>query len=176
MIERKISSKKVYSCSFLDIYEDKVRLENNFETKRVYAKHQGGAAILATTKDEHLILVKQYRYPLKKEIIEIPAGKMDVLHESFLDCAKRELEEETSYQSNHIHFLTEIYPCVGYSNEVIKLFRAHQSFLVDQPKESDIDEFTKTILVDKKEAKHLLSQNVIKDAKTIIAILYWLNE
>ena len=86
MKEFKIESKKVYTCSFMDVYEDDVRLPDQRVAKRNYIKHPGGAAMLAITKEDKVILIKQYRYPLDEIIYEIPAGKMDVKNESFRDC------------------------------------------------------------------------------------------
>ena len=176
MKETTLTTKKVYECSFMSVYEDDVILPNQKTSQRVYIKHPGGAAMLATTKDDQIILIKQFRYPLEEIIYEIPAGKMDVDGEDFKACAIRELEEETGYISDQIDFLYQIYPCVGYSDEIIEIYRAKQAYLKDHPKQSDEDEFVKPYLYTKDEVKNLLLKGEIKDGKTIIAIQSWLNE
>ena len=97
LFEKTISSKLVYSNSFLDLYEDEVLLQNNKKSKRIYAKHLGAAAVLPITKGGLIVLTKQYRYPIQSVSIEIPAGKKDFEGELGIDCVKRELEEETNY-------------------------------------------------------------------------------
>ena len=176
MKETKLTSKKVYACSFMDLYEDQVVLPSGRQSERIYLKHPGGAAMLATTEDDQIILIKQFRYPLDEIIYEIPAGKMDMDEESFMDCAIRELEEETAYRSNEVSFLIELYPCVGYSDEKIHIFRAKHSYKVDHPLDMDLDENIDVYLFNKAEVLDLLSKNEIKDGKTLIAIQYWLNE
>ena len=174
--ETKKSSKKVYDCSFMSVYEDDVLLKDKRLTKRIYIKHPGGAATLATTIDNRVILIKQFRYPLHEIIYEIPAGKMDVERETFKACAIRELEEETGYQSKDVTFLTSIYPCVGYSDEIIEIYRAKNVYLVDDPKPQDSDEDIEVYLFDKTEVQNLLTNHLVKDGKTVIALQYWINE
>ena len=113
MDEKTVSSKKVYESSFLTMYEDQVLLENGMKSQRVYVKHIGAAAVLPITKDGKIILTKQFRYPVKKVTIEIPAGKKDEIDERGIDCIKRELEEETGYQSNDIRHVYDIHNCLG---------------------------------------------------------------
>lgn len=175
MKEIKINSKKVYTCSFMDVYEDDVKLPNQRVTKRNYIKHPGGAAMLAITKDEKVILVKQYRYPLDEIIYEIPAGKMDVENESFQDCAIRELEEETGYYSKDVSFLYQVYPCVGYSDEKIEIYLAKNAYKVEKPIEKDVDEFIEVYLFSKQEVKNLMLNNQIKDGKTLITLINWIH-
>ena len=176
MKEIKISTRKVYECSFMSLYEDEVELPSGRISERIYLKHPGGAAMLATTTDDKIVLIKQYRYPLEEIIYEIPAGKMDVDEESFMACAIRELEEETAYRSEQISFLYELYPCVGYSDEKIQIFRAKQAYKVENPLSKDLDENIDVYLFSKDDVKDLMIKNEIKDGKTLIAIQYWLNE
>ncbi len=176
MKETKLTSKKVYECSFMSLYEDEVILDNQKLSTRVYVKHPGGAAMLATTSDQKLILIKQFRYPLNEAIYEIPAGKMDIESESFKACAIRELEEETGYRSNEVSFLLQIYPCVGYSDEIIEIYRAKNAYKLENPRPQDSDENIEVYFFDKIQAKNLLINNLVKDGKTVFAIQSWLNE
>ncbi len=176
MKETKINSKKVYTCSFMEVFEDEVKLPDDRIAFRSYLKHPGGAAMLATTKDDQVILVKQYRYPLDEIIYEIPAGKMDIKGESFKDCALRELEEETGYYSDEVSFLYQIYPCVGYSDEIIEIYQAKNAFKLEKPIDKDLDEFIEVYLFTKKEVQTLIKNNQIKDGKTILALTSWIHE
>jgi len=160
----------------MSLYEDEVELSSGRISERIFLKHPGGAAMLATTHDDKIVLIKQFRYPLNEIIYEIPAGKMDIDEESFMECAIRELEEETAYRSDHISFLYELYPCVGYSDEKIQIFRAKQAYQAKNPLSKDLDENIDVYLFTKDEVKDLMTKNKIKDGKTLIAVQYWLNE
>lgn len=175
MRETKLKSKKVYTCSFMEVFEDDVRLPDERIAQRSYIKHPGGAAMLAITKNEQVILVKQYRYPIGEIIYEIPAGKMDVKNESFQDCAIRELEEETGYKSDDVSFLHQIYPCVGYSDEIIEIYQAKNAYLVEKPIDKDLDEFIEVHLYTKDEVQKLIENNQIKDGKTMLALTSWIH-
>ncbi len=171
--EIQLTHNLVYQCFFMKVYEDDVRLPNNITSKRIYIMHNSAAAVLPITKEGKIILVKQYRYPIRQVSIEIPAGKKDFLEEEGLACAKRELEEETGYKSNDITLLTTINSCVGYSNETIDLFMAKDCFKVINPLKGDDDEFVEVIEVSKEEAKSMLLEGAIQDAKTIIALQWF---
>jgi ADP-ribose pyrophosphatase len=174
MKETKINSKHIYHCHFLDLYEDDVILANEKQSKRVYVKHPGGAAVLPLTSDLKMILTKQYRYPIEEVTIEIPAGKKDYKNEDSLFCAKRELEEETGYQSNEYEHIFSLHPCVGYSDELLEIYLAKNCYKLNAPKPMDEDEFIEILIVDKIEAKKLLDSKTITDGKTIMAIQYYL--
>jgi ADP-ribose pyrophosphatase len=174
MKETKIKSKHMYHCHFLDLYEDDVLLENNKQSKRVVIKHPGGAAVLPLTVDNKIILTKQYRYPIKQVTIEIPAGKKDFKDEDPLVCAKRELEEETGYESVQYQHIFSLHPCVGYSDELLEIYLAKNCYKLSNPKDMDEDEFIEILIVDKIEAKSLIDRKLITDGKTIIAIQYYI--
>ena len=173
-IEKTLKSKKVYSNSFLDLYEDEVLLPNNKKSKRIYATHLGAAAVLPITKDNKIVLTKQYRYPIRAISIEIPAGKKDFKGEPGIDCVKRELEEETNYTSNDIHFLLSTHNCVGYSNEAIELYIAYNCVYEKDIRESDEDEFIEVVVYELDEVIKFIDKGIITDAKTIIAVQTYL--
>ncbi len=176
MKETKLSSKEVYKTFFMTVYEDDVRLENGKETKRIYITHEGAAAVLPITKKGELVLIKQYRYPIQQEIIEVPAGKKDYPEETGEACIHRELEEETGYQSQNLEYIGTTHNCVGYSNEAIELFIAHDCYPVDDPKTGDEDEQIEVFVVSPKEAKTLLQKGKITDAKTWILLQTYLQK
>lgn len=174
MKEKTISSKTVYKCSFLTLYEDKVLLPNNETSQRVYIKHPGAGAVLPITSEGNIILTKQYRYPIRDISIEIPAGKKDLVTESGFECVKRELEEETGYQSNNIQHVYDIHNCVGYSDELIEMFVAYDCYKVENPLQPDDDEFIDVVIYTVNEVKKLIKENTITDVKTILIIQHYL--
>ena len=174
LLEKKISSKLIYSTSFLELYEDEVLLPNNKTSKRIYAAHLGAAAVLPITKDNKIVLTRQFRYPIGAINIEIPAGKKDFKDEVGIDCVKRELEEETNYTSEDIQPLLDIHSCVGYSSELIELFVAYNCVYVKDIRSSDEDEFVEAVLYELDEVVEMIENGIITDAKTIIAVQSYL--
>lgn len=170
MKETTKSSKIVYECSFMKLYEDQVILDNQKSSQRVYIKHPGAAAILPITKDNKIILVNQYRYPIQKVNLEVPAGKKDDENEDSLECAHRELEEETGYITSNMEFFKRIYPCVGYSNEYVDLFIAKNCEKIKNPKAMDADENIECVFLSLDEVKHLIKTDQFGDAKTLILL------
>ncbi len=172
--ETKISSTKVFANSFIELYEDEVLLPNNHKSKRIYALHYGAAAVLPITKDNKIVLTKQYRYPIHSESIEIPAGKKDSKDELGIDCVTRELEEETNYTSSKIEKLLDIHTCVGYSNELIEVFVAYDCVYEKGIRETDEDEFIEVLIYELDEVISMIDNGIITDAKSIIAIQSYL--
>ncbi len=170
MKEQTKQSKKIYECSFMTLYEDEVVLPNQKISQRVYIKHPGAAAILPITKEGQIILIKQYRYPLGMESLEIPAGKKEDIHEDSTYFAHRELEEETGYVSDDMTFFQRMYPCVGYSDEYIDLFIAKNCVKKDHPKAMDDDENIEPLFLTKDEVKTMIEMHQIKDGKTLIML------
>ena len=117
-----INSKEIYKGRVIDLRVDEIQYENGTIGYREVASHPGGAAVVAV-KDGKIILVTQYRYPLNKTIYELPAGKLDH-SEDPVECAKRELEEETGYISENFIKLGEIVSTPGFCNERLYLFLA----------------------------------------------------
>ncbi len=174
MIEKTKSSKKIYEGNFLSFYEDEVYLPNGNTSQRVVLKHPGGASVLAITKDKKIILTKQYRYPIQRVSLEIPAGKKDHVGEDGLTCAIRELEEETGYVSSTYKKLFSFHPAVGFCDEVLDIFIAYDCEKKELPASPDEDEFIEIELIDKNQIEDLLSKGIVTDGKTIIALQYYL--
>lgn len=172
--EKQITHDLVYKNLFMKIYLDEILLPNNTTSKRIYLKHDGAAAVLPITMDGKVILIKQFRYPIMKEIIEIPAGKKDDISESGLVCAKRELEEETGYVSNDFSKFQDLHSCVGYSSELIELFVARNCVKIENPRKGDDDEFIELFIVSKDEIEELLRLGKVSDAKTLVALQHYL--
>ena len=101
---------------------DKVTVEHGTSYREII-EHNGGAVIAAVTEDKRMVMVRQYRKPAERAVLEVPAGKIDP-GEDPKQTAARELKEETGYEAEKIEFLTSFYPTVGYSNEQLYLFVA----------------------------------------------------
>ncbi|MDR3257137.1 MAG: NUDIX hydrolase [Endomicrobium sp.] len=172
MIEKLIKKNKIYHGSVIDLFCDEVELPNGATAKRAYLRHPGAAAVLPFMDKENIILVKQYRHAINQITYEIPAGKIDN-GEPPLECATRELEEETGYKAKKLEALLSFYPTTAFSNEVIYLFAAFG--LKEGKPNPDEDEFVSREIISFKEAVEMVKTGKIRDSKTIIALLYFEN-
>lgn len=163
-----VNSEKIFEGKVINLRVDTVELPNKKYAKREIVEHRGAVGILAIENNE-IILIKQYRKAVEDFLFEIPAGKLE-LNEDPLDCANRELIEETGYCPNKIEKLTEFYTSPGFSNEKIYLYKATE--LKQVGNKLDEDEFIDVIRLSLDDAKEMIKQNKIVDAKTLIAILY----
>ncbi len=162
-----VKSEKVFEGKIINLRVDTVELPNKGYAKREIVEHRGGVGILAI-EDGNIILIKQYRKAVEDFLYEIPAGKLEI-NEDPLECAIRELMEETGYCPNKIEKLTEFYSTPGFTNEKICLFKATDLKQVER--KLDEDEFIDVLKVSLKEAKEMIVNGQIVDAKTIVAIL-----
>jgi ADP-ribose pyrophosphatase len=149
---------------------DQIRLPDGKLAKREFLTHPGAVGILAFPKPNHLLLVKQYRHPVRQFTLEIPAGKLGK-GENPLLCAKRELSEETGYTAGRIHKFLHFWPTGAFSDEVIHLYKADR--LKAAEAHPDEDEFLEVLTVTKAEMHRLIRANKIHDSKTLIAYLAW---
>ncbi len=167
--ENKISSKIVYKGSLLDVRRDVVLLPNGKQSSREWINHPGAVCIIPVLPNGQLALIRQFRYPIRKEMIELPAGKLDP-NESPEKCALRELEEETGYNAQEITLLTHIHPAIGFANEIMWLFLAEK--LIETKINRDEDEFLELIPTNLEDAIKMTWNGEITDVKTIIGI-HW---
>ena len=169
LIETKISSENIYDGTLLHVKKDKVELPNGDISYREWIKHPGASAVIPVTDNNEIILVRQYRYPIQQVTLEIPAGKLDAEGEDPLDCAKRELSEETGYQAEKYTFLTKLATTVGFSNEFIYIYAAEG--LTAGRQHPDEDEFINVCTLTMDEAMAKVRSGEICDAKSITAVL-----
>lgn len=166
-----VSSETVFQGNFLRLNRDVVSMPNGALATREYVKHPGAVVILAILPDGNLVFERQYRYPLQRVFLELPAGKIDQ-GESPLNAAKRELREETGYEAGTWERLGIIHPCIGYSDEFIEVFRATD--LVSQGGQNlDPNEFIELCDLSPSTVKTMIAAGEITDGKTIAAI-FWL--
>src|SRR5690606_19029682 len=119
--ETRIDGDIVYDGSLLRIHRDQVRLPDGSTSQREYIRHPGAVVILPLLEDGKVLLERQFRYPNNQVFIELPAGKIDP-DEAPLDCAKRELREETGYSAREWKFLCTIHNAIAYSDEHLDIF------------------------------------------------------
>lgn len=141
--------------------------------ERIFINHPGAVTIIATTPENQLILIRQFRAPAGQWLWEIPAGTLE-LDEDPLDCAIRELEEETGFASKYWKYLFPVFLVPGYSTERIHFFLASQSQPVEKARKGDDDEEIYYFKVNREKAQDMMIKGEIQDAKTIIALQYWL--
>lgn len=171
--EKQLSSRLVYQGKILDLRLDSVALPDGSEAKREYVCHNGGSAVLAVDNDENIYLVSQYRYAYREEILEIPAGKIEK-GEDPSKTSIRELVEETGLIVDEVTPYGVIYPTPGYTNEKIYVYKAH----VEHKGERHLDEgeFLDVIIMPLQEAYKKVLDGLIKDGKTVYAIMRYVAE
>lgn len=171
LIEKTLDSKVVYDGKIITVYKDEVELSIGKTSYREVVEHSGGVVILAIREKDGIkkvLLVKQFRYPLKKAILELPAGKLEKGEDPF-EAAKRELQEETGYIAKNWQDLGYIYTSPGYSDEKLYLYKATDlEFVGENPDEGEIlVEYEYTI----DELVKMVKNNEITDAKTVCAVM-----
>lgn len=169
--EKTIQTEVIFEGRVVKLQVDDVTLPNGEQSKRELIKHPGAVAIIALTEDQKLVLVKQYRKPLEKSILEIPAGKLEPGEEPEV-TAKRELEEETGYTTHHLEYLTSFYTSPGFADELLYIYFADQLIVADNKKPLDEDEFIEIVEVPIENLEERVINQEIHDAKTMYALLY----
>ncbi len=168
-MEQKIQSLASLGTKNFTVYLDEVSLKDGTISKRICIDHPQAAAIVPLISDNELIMVKQYRYALKRETLEIPAGKIDK-GESAEECIKRELAEETGYEAKVIKWLYTYAPAVGYSNELIHLYLG--SDLEKSGNKVNEGEISSLEILTIDEVLGMIRNHEIIDSKTIIALAF----
>ncbi|MFC4022864.1 NUDIX hydrolase [Oceanobacillus longus] len=169
--EKTIKSEKIFNGKVINLQVDEVTLPNGKTSTRETIKHPGAVAVIPITKNNKIILVEQYRKPLEKSLIEIPAGKLEK-NENPLAAAVRELEEETGYTTKDLSFVTSFYTSPGFADELMYIYISDQLVKMDHPPQGDDDEFVEVHELTLEEAKQYVIEERIHDAKTNYAILY----
>jgi ADP-ribose pyrophosphatase len=172
LIESEISSATVFKGALLEVRKDSVLLPNGQDSVREYIIHPGAVVIMAFLDNGNLLFERQFRYPLRRVFLELPAGKID--HgEATIDTARRELLEETGYVASEWEYLGLMHPCIGYSDERIEIFAARGLHLAGE-KQLDHNEFLEVVELSPETARQAVWNGQITDAKTITA-LFWLD-
>lgn len=172
--ETKLSGNTLFQNSFLTIDQDVIQLPNGNRHQRLVVRHPGAACVLAVTDKKQVVLVRQWRYAAGHALLEVPAGKLDK-GEDPAQCALRELAEETPYTAASVEKIAAFYSAPGFCDEVLHLYRAH-GIQADSALQPDQDEFVETVLLTQEEVRQAIANQEICDAKTLIALQFWLSE
>lgn len=170
-VEKTIRTKKIFSGNIISVQVDDVLLPNGKESKREIVKHPGAVAIIPVTKDGNMIFVKQFRKPLERSLIEIPAGKIEENEDPEI-TAVRELEEETGFTTDTLTYVASFYTSPGFADEIIHLYYTDQLRPLTERVEGDEDEFVEIVELSLEEAEQYVRDKKIYDAKTMYALLY----
>jgi ADP-ribose pyrophosphatase len=170
--ETRLDGEVVFDGRFLKVTRDRITLPDGAETYREFIRHPGAVVILPLFDDGSVLLEKQFRYPLDKVFIEYPAGKIDP-GEDHLECAKRELQEETGYTASNWDFVCTIHNAIAYSDEHLELYLARG--LTAGPARLDEGEFLETFRATVPELLEMVKSGQITDVKTVIGT-FWLEK
>ncbi len=167
MLEQCKTSRRIYGGRVVNLRVDQVVLGDGAQSTREVVEHHGAVALVAMPDPEHVLLVRQYRYAVSAELLEIPAGTMET-DEDPEKCARRELEEETGYKCKELMKILEIYMAPGYTTEKIHVYLAKQ--LEQSRMNPDEDErigIEPTLIT---EALSMIRSGKICDAKSVCGL------
>jgi ADP-ribose pyrophosphatase len=169
LTEHFVAGERVYDGGLLKVHRDTVRLPDGTQAYREYIRHPGAVAVVALFDDGQVLLERQFRYPSRREYIEVPAGKLEP-GEPHLDTAKRELLEETGYAAAQWTRLGVLHTAIGYADEAIELFVAKGLSLKEA--KLDVGEFLEVFKLPLDQAVAMIREGRITDSKTVSALLW----
>ncbi|GAA0177203.1 NUDIX hydrolase [Clostridium sediminicola] len=169
VIENTLKSEVKFEGKIINLSVKEVELPNGKTAYREIVNHPGGVAVIAFKDENTLLMIEQFRSPIEKVLLEIPAGKLEKDEDIEL-CGRRELEEETGYKAETFTYLGKIVPSPGYTDEYIYLYKAENLFKGNVG--GDDDEFINLLEIDLNVVKEMVKSGKIIDAKTICALMY----
>ncbi|WJH34265.1 NUDIX hydrolase [Paenibacillus aurantius] len=164
-----VQTEAIFKGKIISLQVDHVRLPNGEMATREIVRHPGAVCVLAVVNGRMLV-VEQYRKPLGRSQVEIPAGKLDP-GEDPMEAARRELEEETGYRCGELKLISSFYTSPGFADELLHLYYAEG--LTAGEAHLDEDEFLDCEALTLEEAKRYMAEGRISDAKTITALYAW---
>jgi ADP-ribose pyrophosphatase len=167
--ETQLASEQVFKGSFLDVRRDTVRLPNGHSATREYVVHPGACVVIPLLPNGDVVLEKQFRYPVGRELIEFPAGKLD-LNEDPLICALRELREETGYSASEWAYAGCMHLAIAYSTEVIHIYFARGLVLGERA--LDEEELLDVFTAPAQQLINWCADGRVTDAKTVTCALH----
>lgn len=168
LYEKTLETKSIFEGRVIHVKHDTVELENGEKAMREIVEHPGGVCIAALTENNELLFVRQFRYPYKEVVLELPAGKLEK-GQTPLENGKRELLEETGAVGREYMTLGKLYPSPGYCGEIIHLYFCKIDHFEQQ--QLDEDEFVSVERIPLNKAVEMILNNQIPDAKTQVAVL-----
>ncbi|MEG0291607.1 MAG: NUDIX hydrolase [Anaerovoracaceae bacterium] len=166
--EKTVSSELIYEGRILNLRKDEVTVVSGGTSSREIVEHNGGAAAVAIKDDGKIVLVKQYRKPVSRVVLELPAGKIEK-GEDHRENIIRELKEETGYSANNVELIAKMHPSVGYTTEILYIYLA--TGLTAGETNFDENEALDIVEMDFEEAYNLVLNGEIIDGKTQVGIL-----
>ena len=159
----------VYHGSIIDYYRDTVEVPNGNVVEWDFIGHKGAAAVVPVREDGKILMVRQWRNALDRYTLEIPAGKLDYPGEPMIDCAYRELEEETGFKTEKLEYLLSLNTTIAFCDEAIDVFLARNLIPseqhLDPDEEIEVEEWELSDLLD------LIYSGKMTDGKTVASIL-----
>lgn len=166
-----IKQNKIFQGKIVELVVQEYNEPSGRTHTKEIIKHPGGSVVVPVLDNNNIVLVKQYRYPLDKFILEFPAGKLEP-NEDPLECAARELTEETGYTAGKIEKLTAIYTTPGFCNELLHLYIATSLEKSVTGQQLERDEHSLSVVeLPLSEALDMIDRGEIMDSKTIVGIL-----
>ena len=167
LTETFLTTERIYEGKIINLRRDMVRLPNGKEASREVVEHPGAVAVVPVLPDGRILLVRQFRHPVGRILLEIPAGKLDAGEDPDV-CAVRELEEETGYRAGKLERRASVFTGPGFTDEVIHLYVAGE--LQKTALNLDEDEFVEAEAYEQSEVRRMIRSGIICDAKTIAGI------
>ena len=166
---KRINRELKFKGKILDFYQDTIEVDGDHTVVWDFIGHKGAAAVVPVTADGKILMVRQYRNALDRYTLEIPAGALDEVGEPGIECASRELEEETGYRSENLEWLITLRTTVAFCNEQIEVYVAHD--LIPSKQHLDEDEFIELGAYTIEELKEKIFSGEIEDAKTVSSLM-----
>ncbi|MDR1563996.1 MAG: NUDIX hydrolase [Oscillospiraceae bacterium] len=166
--EKTVLEQYIYKGRIINLRVDEITLPNGAPAKREVVEHHGGVCVAPLTAEGELIFVRQFRYPYKEVLLELPAGKLEKGEEP-LAAGLRELKEETGAEALNVTDLGKLYPSPGYCGEVIHMYLSEVAAIGKT--NPDEDEFLETVTIPLEKAVQMVIDGEIRDAKTQVMVL-----
>ena len=167
--EKQTATEEIFDGIILHVVRDTVDLPNGHSSVREVIRHIGAVCVIPVTENNEVIVERQYRYPLDRVILEIPAGKLDSPDEDRLSAIQRELREETGYSADEWMNIGDFHPAPAYSDEYITMYLARG--LHKGKQDLDADEFLNVYTIPLKDLVDDVMSGKISDAKTQVSVL-----
>lgn len=166
---KRIKRELKFKGTIIDFYQDTMEIGGDHTVVWDFIKHKGAAAVVPVTEDGKILMVRQYRNALDRYTLEIPAGALDAEDEPGIDCAGRELEEETGFRCEQLEWLITLRTTVAFCNEKIDVFVAKN--LIPSKQHLDEDEFIDLKAYSLEELQEKIFKGEIEDSKTVASLM-----